>query len=43
MMEAGTVQMRFNIHVSEADGAYSATLDVPAENPAAKLAKAKEK
>ncbi len=31
MMEAGTVQMRFNIHVSEADGAYSATLDVPAQ------------
>ncbi len=29
IMEAGAIELRFNLHVSEADGVYSATLDVP--------------
>ena len=32
IMEAGTVQMRFNLHVTQADGVYAATLDVPAQD-----------
>ena len=32
IMDAGAVQMRFNVHVSEADGVYSATLDVPEQD-----------
>ncbi len=29
VMEAGAIQLRMNLHVSEADGSYTATLDVP--------------